>query len=106
MEIVARSFSNLQAHRNSTRTLPSGVGVPGIWLPKAVGEASRNTMTVRLDHIFVEEGKVDVRLERFVASADAVGGRDQDTVVVFVSRGTVRHGRSARMQQCHVASNS
>lgn len=83
MEIVARSFSNLQAHRNSTRTLPSGVGVTGIWLPKAVGEASRNTMTVRLDHIFAEEGKVDVRLERFVASADAVGGLEQDSVVVL-----------------------
>lgn len=43
-------------------------------------------MTVPPDRILAEEDKLDVRLERFVASADAATGRDQDGVVVFVSR--------------------
>ena len=62
-------------------------------------------MTVPPDRIIAEEDKLDVRLERFVASADAATGRDQDGVVVFVFRGVVRHGRSARRQQCRVVSS-
>ena len=43
-------------------------------------------MTAPPDLILTEEGEVNVRLDRIVASAGAAGGRDQDAVVVFVSR--------------------
>ena len=62
-------------------------------------------MTAPPDLILTEEGEVNVRLDRIVASAGAAGGRDQDAVVVFVFRGIVRHGRSARRQQCRVVSS-
>ena len=87
MEFVDRSFPNPQAHRSNTRALPGGLGVPSILFPEAVGKHFRNAITVRLDHILAEEGKLDVRLERFVASADAAADRDQHGVVVFVSQG-------------------
>ena len=48
-------------------------------------------MMVRLD-LVLAEGEVDVRLKIFAASVDVADGRDRNRVVVFVSRGVVRHG--------------
>ena len=41
-------------------------------------------MAVRLERILAQEGKVDMRLKRFVASANAASGRGQDSISHYV----------------------
>ena len=63
LPILLRYTSSLKWHLR----LPSGVSVQDVQIQEVVRETSRNTVAVRLDHVFAE-GEMEVKFECFGAS--------------------------------------